>query len=1314
MVIPAPAKIRRALFAVLLCAAAPAQAQAPIGFFVEKVTGTSLSVVNAPFAGGAVTYSWTPPAAKNGGPLEGYILHVREKPATPTAWPERSAEWDTFTNVLPAGVEVSGIETVDFGGDITLALGSGLRMINLPGATTYQARIRGHNTEFEFGHWSDISEFFIAAAPAGLSVSRSGNTISASWNAVADATNYKIRWARRGQDWINPNGGAGEDAGATSYQITNLVAGQSYNLAVRADTAGGPGAWSETVNQRGQTLSSNAALSELVLTDASGAGLLTFDPNDAERRYFPDDLATEHTSVRVKATAADATASINIQTRNNNALNVLILDRELASGALSPLIPISSGAEDFAIITLEVSAEDGATSLQYELNIGRIGDEATIQELEIYRYDNAGNSAEENVGVFIPAFVPDDDASLVYRVEVPNEAHRIAVVVKPTKAGDVPSIRFVSGSLDETNTFAETAGAASSVFSLTAGQTRTMRITLTAQDRTTTLQYTLHIVRLGSGSDNNRLQNLAVAHSGGAVQLRKVGGDGSADFASTHVNYAATVESTVNSITLTPTASHAGATLTLQKIGGAAAAVASGSASAGQSLDYGENNFEIAVFAQNHSRRIYTLEVTRTPQSDDATLRALAVSAGSLSPAFDAATTSYNLLLENSVSQLTLTPTVNESHASVTVAGTAVTSGEASAAQTLSVGENKINIVVTAENGDTQTYVVAATRAVPAASTNADLSALTIAPGTLSASFASGTTTYSATLADTDASVRVTPTTDDAGASVEVNGEAVASGAQSSAIALAPGESKTIRIVVTAEDSTTKKTYTITVRRPLSGNSALSALAVSAGSLSPAFDAGVLNYTAAVEHSTASITLTPTAAHSAAGITVAGAAVTSGEASAAQNLQVGENRIEIIVTAQDKTTSTYVVAVTRARSPDATLRALSLSAGTLVPNFAPETGTYTADVPNSAANVTVTPTTNHPDATVTVAGTTVASGTASAAQSLTVGENTIVVAVTAHDGVATKDYTLRITRAPFVASSDANLSALSIDPGSIAETFAANTLAYTAALENSAENVRVTPTVNDANASVTVDGNSVDSGTPSGAIALAANVPKAIPIVVTAQDAGTKTYTLTVTRAPGPPGVPRDVTLQAGNALARGTWKLPANENGSPVTTYNIRWKLKTDSNFADSADVTGTSRTLPGLAAGEWQLQVRAVNAEGAGEYSDSAEGEVRAYNADVDEVGGVTLHDGLLLSRYLLGVRGDKLTDKYSGEPAVVIEENAKNGVDLDLLDVNESGAADFNDGVLITRYAAGLRGNALLNGVAQGASPDTVLENLAKLGL
>ena len=1303
-----PAKIRRALFAVLLCAAAPAQAQT----YISKVTNTSLSVVNAPFAGGAATYSWTAAQGLLGETLSHYILHVRAKPASP-AWPDGDD-----INMLPAGVDLSGIGVNEFFGDKTLQLGTSLVLSNLPGATTYQARIRGVSEEADLGEWSDISEVFIEAAPAGLSASRSGNTISASWNAVSGATGYKIRWARRGQDWINPNGGGGEDAGATSYQITNLVAGQSYNLAVRADTAGGPGAWTAPVNQSGQALSSNAALSALVLADEDGVEFTdrTFDLSDDDRLYFPEDFANEVATVRVKATAADASgASITVSAKNIFTEEVTFAATEVASGALSPPIPLAEGtAENGVAITIVVLAGDGVSRLEYTITAKRISNDATIQRLEIWRVNNVGTILEQDVGVFTPAFVPGDTANREYRVEVPNRLPDALLVVEATHQVDISSFRYVSAGTTTKVDSSKDNASFSQQLPLTVGVPRTVVVTVTAEDGTTALDYTVHIVRLGSGSDNNRLQNLAVAHSGGAVQLRKVGGDGSADFASTHVNYAATVESTVNSITLTPTASHAGATLTLQKIGGAAAAVASGSASAGQSLDYGENNFEIAVFAQNHSRRIYTLEVTRTPQSDDATLRELAVSAGSLSPAFDAATTSYNLLLENSVSQLTLTPTVNESHASVTVAGTAVTSGEASAAQTLSVGENKINIVVTAENGDTQTYVVAATRAAPAASTNADLSALTIAPGTLSGSFASGTTTYTATLADTDASVRVTPTVDDAGASVEVNGEAVASGAQSSAIAFAPGESKTITIVVTAEDSTTKKTYTITARRPLSGNSMLSALAVSAGSLSPAFESGVLNYTVSTSHAVASITLTPTAAHSAAGITVAGAAVTSGEASTAQNLQVGENRIEIVVTAQDKTTSTYVVAVTRARSPDATLRALSLSAGTLVPEFSPSIGTYTADVPNSAANVTVTPTTNHPDATVTVAGTTVTSGTASAAQSLTVGENTIVVAVTAHDGVATKDYTLRITRAPFVASSDANLSALSISPGSIAETFAANTLAYTAALENSAEDVRVTPTVNDANASVTVDGNSVDSGEASDPIALVANVPKAIPIVVTAQDAGTKTYTLTVTRAPGPPGVPRDVTLQAGNALARGAWKLPANENGSPVTTYNIRWKLKTDSNFANSADVTGTSRTLPGLAAGEWQLQVRAVNAEGAGEYSDSAEGEVRAYNADVDEIGGVTLHDGLLLSRYLLGVRGDKLTHKYSGEPAVVIEENAKNGVDLDLLDVNESGAADFNDGVLIARYAAGLRGNALLNGVAQGASPDTVLENLAKLGL
>ena len=63
----------------------------------------------------------------------------------------------------------------------------------------------------------------------------------------------------------------------------------------------------------------------------------------------------------------------------------------------------------------------------------------------------------------------------------------------------------------------------------------------------------------------------------------------------------------------------------------------------------------------------------------------------------------------------------------------------------------------------------------------------------------------------------------------------------------------------------------------------------------------------------ASLTVTPTATEASATVTVNGAAVASGSTSDAIGLEVGENVITVVVTAQDGTTSsTYTVTVTRA------------------------------------------------------------------------------------------------------------------------------------------------------------------------------------------------------------------------------------------------------------------------------------------------------------------------------------------------------------------------------------------------------------------
>ena len=79
--------------------------------------------------------------------------------------------------------------------------------------------------------------------------------------------------------------------------------------------------------------------------------------------------------------------------------------------------------------------------------------------------------------------------------------------------------------------------------------------------------------------------------------------------------------------------------------------------------------------------------------------------------------------------------------------------------------------------------------------------------------------------------------------------------------------------------------------------------------------------------------------------------------------------------------------------------------------FAAATEGYTANVDNDVTSITVTPTTADTAASVTVDDTTVVSGDASNPITLIVGENAIVIIVTAEDGVATKTYTVTVTRA---------------------------------------------------------------------------------------------------------------------------------------------------------------------------------------------------------------------------------------------------------------------------------------------------------------
>ena len=584
--------------------------------------------------------------------------------------------------------------------------------------------------------------------------------------------------------------------------------------------------------------------------------------------------------------------------------------------------------------------------------------------------------------------------------------------------------------------------------------------------------------------------------------------------------------------------------------------------------------------AGNEATQVQRTVYVNEPASMDADLVSLTITdnnnaAVTLDPTFDADadTVDYTASVDNEVTSVTVTAgyKTGTGTQTVTVNMISVDDEEASDPITLAVGVAKaIAIVVTAQDGiTTKTYTVTVTRAAPA-STNADLSGLTISAGTLP-TFAAATEGYAVNVGNDVASITVTPTVADDGASVTVDGVMVVSGATSAAITLAVGVAKAIAIVVTAEDGSTTKTYTVTVTRAapatLSSDADLSGLTISAGTL-PAFATATENYAVSVDNDVASITLTPTTNNDGATLTVDGTAVTSGATSAAITLTAGVAKaIAIVVTAEDSTTTkTYTVTVTRAApatlSTDADLSGLTISAGTL-PTFATGTEDYAVDVDNDVASITVTPTVADDGASVTVDGSAVASGAASGAIALAVGvAKAIAIVVTATDGITTKTYTVSVTRAaPATLSTDADLATLSItdnngNPVTPNEAIAPDTLTYTATAPSDTTSVTITVTAADSNAEVDLD--SLGTNTENFGFR---DEMQSFAIEITAEDGTTKKlYRLTITRAAPV------ITNTAPSIQGSGAVNYAENGAGS-VATYTAT----DDENNTITWEITGT-----------------------------------------------------------------------------------------------------------------------------------------------
>ena len=296
--------------------------------------------------------------------------------------------------------------------------------------------------------------------------------------------------------------------------------------------------------------------------------------------------------------------------------------------------------------------------------------------------------------------------------------------------------------------------------------------------------------------------------------------------------------------------------------------------------------------------------------------------------------------------------------------------------------------------------------------TDSTLSSLTVGSGAAdSFNFDTDTLSYALSVPNSMASIQLTPTATD-GATITVNGTAVASGSLSSAISLTSNGDTTITVVGTAEDGNSTTTYTFVISRAASTDASLASLGVSTGSLAPSFDADRFHYF--LSTSSSSVRVTPTTGNSGATMTVAGFSLASGVQSGAFNVTAGTVfSLDIVVVAEDGvTTGTYQVHILRelSNSNNNYLSNMVWAGLTIRPDFSPLMPTYRISVDAVQSTAFVTATTAQGDATLTVNGTAVNSGSVASSGTLTLNAVTAVTIVVTAENGNTHTYTVNITR----------------------------------------------------------------------------------------------------------------------------------------------------------------------------------------------------------------------------------------------------------------------------------------------------------------
>ncbi len=431
----------------------------------------------------------------------------------------------------------------------------------------------------------------------------------------------------------------------------------------------------------------------------------------------------------------------------------------------------------------------------------------------------------------------------------------------------------------------------------------------------------------------------------------------------------------------------------------------------GESLGVYPITTSAVIGIDHYESQMFEGSLTILP-SADSSLKDLTVEGKSIRPLFHPDENRYSVLVDESVGEVYLSTETTDPFAVVSVKGETVTSGS-SIAIVLDHGVNAIEMIVTAEDGvSTATYWLTVTRDYPdLPSSEAGLSYLSVTPGSLSPGFATDQKEYLVTVSPATDSVVLDARAISSQAAIEINETTTSAGAVT--IAVEEGLNS-IEIRVTAEDEKTTSLYELTVHRESDEpvQSQLSALWISEGVLTPAFDSGTRTYTVEVDAKVDSIGLRAEATTSGASVTISGQPTTSSSVIWV-DLSEGLHTIPIIVAAEGVEQTRYELLVVRVFSPqlsqEASLKEWVVEGYSLDPAFDSKRRHYALVVPYEQERISFQATPAHQAAKFWISDNLWMPGELWTTD-LLIGENHIEIHVEAQDSTSERSYHLTITR----------------------------------------------------------------------------------------------------------------------------------------------------------------------------------------------------------------------------------------------------------------------------------------------------------------